>query len=49
MEFKNETEDRVSIEIKEGGESRDVYDALTEALRVPRMAPVISGDADGKA
>ena len=48
VEFKNGTDAEFQIDIKEGGERR-VYDALTDALRVPRMAPVISGVADGKA
>ena len=48
LEFKNGTDAELEIDIKEEG-SREVYNSLTDALRVPRMSPVISGDGDAKA
>jgi hypothetical protein len=48
LAFKNGTEALLEINIKEGDEM-DVYDALTAAIRIPRMAPVISGSDDAKA
>lgn len=44
MEFKNGTSALFEIEIKDGY-GRSAYEALTDAIRVPRMSPVIDNDA----
>jgi hypothetical protein len=43
--FKNDTLALLEIDIAEG-KGINAYEALDGAIRVPRMAPVISGDGD---
>lgn len=48
LAFKNDTVAVLEIEIK-NGEGRKVYSDLTDAIRIPRMAPVITQDKDDAA
>jgi hypothetical protein len=45
MEFKNGTDALLEIDIKDGS-GLNTYDMLTEAIRCPRMSPLISGSAE---
>ena len=47
LAFRNQTEALIELELKDQTGEK-VYNDLTDALRVPRMAPVISGDDDVK-
>jgi hypothetical protein len=45
LAFKNGTNTLLEIEMKDGA-GMDVYDALTAAIRIPRMAPVIEASVE---
>ncbi len=42
LQFKNETDALLEIEMKDGS-GGDTFERLTEAIRVPRMGPLIEG------